>query len=171
VPCIAAFEPSPVLFRLIHALKYESCTELAVLFGALLAKAARRQECPRTPSVLIPVPLHPNRQRSRGFNQSLLLAEAVGRRLLIPVISGVLQRRSDTPALAQLDEARRWDQVAGAFVCRRGLPLPPVDVWLVDDVVTTGATIRAARQALQASNHELAGVLTLCRAHQNRRIP
>jgi predicted amidophosphoribosyltransferase len=169
--CIAAFEPSPVLFRLIHALKYESCQELAGLLGALVAKAVRQHRGHGAPRVLIPIPLHPNRQRSRGFNQSLLLAEEIGRRLRLPVVPGALRRQRDTAAVAQLEEAQRWDQVAGAFVCGRGLPPPPIELWLVDDVVTSGATIRAAQQAMQASNHELAGVMTICRAHQNRRIP
>jgi ComF family protein len=163
LPSVVAFEPSPVLFRLIHAFKYEGCRELGAFLGGFLALAARRHGCQHHPGVLVPIPLHAERLRSRGFNQSQLLAQAVGRSLRLPLMGDILQRQRNTPALAQIDEAARWQHVAGAFALRRRPPAPPVRMWLVDDVITSGSTVRATQDALSV-DALCAGVLSLCRA-------
>jgi ComF family protein len=162
---ITAFAPTPVLFRLIHAFKYDSCRELGRFLGGCLATAAVRNGCHRQPGVLVPIPLHPTRLRRRGFNQSLILAETMARRLRLPVVLDALERHRATPPLAQIAEDQRWRSVAGAFRARRRLPDPSVCVWLVDDVVTSGATVRAAAAAL-GDSARVTGVLSLCRAHQ-----
>lgn len=142
---LSAFEPGPAVFALVHALKYEGLIELAGWLGTYLARAAR-QGLPQREVVLVPVPLHAQRLRVRGFNQSLLLAAAASRWLAAPVLDALVRRR-DTPPLAQLPHAERAACVRDAFVC---VLRPPtgVQVVLVDDVVTTGATSRAALAAL-----------------------
>jgi ComF family protein len=159
VPCVTAFEPSPALFDLVHALKYEAFQELAPWLGRRLAVAARAAL--GRDLVLVPVPLHPSRRRERGFNQSALLGRAAARHLGCPVIEDVLERRRATRPQARLERAARAANVAGAFV--RRAPLPPGNqlVVVVDDVVTTGATVGAVLAALGAGRH---AVLALCAA-------
>jgi ComF family protein len=165
IPCITRFEPAPALFELVHALKYEAFVELAPWLGLRLAAAARRGF--GLGAVLVPVPLHPERERERGFNQSALLAECVARRLGCSVGVGLLERRRATAPQANLDRSGRAANVAGAFI--RAAPLPPgaARIVLVDDVVTTGETARAALAALGCETERLA-VLALCKAHDER---
>jgi ComF family protein len=116
-----------------------------------IAAEARARVVLSPGAVLVPVPLHPRRQRERGFNQSELLAAALGRRSGLLVASGVLVRRKETAPQTGLSASARRSNVAGAFVVRhRGLVAGRVAV-LVDDVVTTGATARACARALRGA--------------------
>ena len=156
----SAFAPSPALFALVHAFKYGGIVELAPWFGARLARTARHQ-LGNAAAVLVPVPLHPERRRERGFNQSALLARDVGRRLGIPVCEEWLLRVSATPALARVAHASRAALVRDAFVAVKPAPAAQRRVVLVDDVVTTGATTTAALAALALPPAQSA-VLCLC---------
>ncbi len=159
---LAAFAPSPALFRLVHALKYEGCTELVPWFGARLARVARR--LPRAPHVLVPVPLHPERLAARGFNQSALLARDVGARLGLPVWESLLARHKPTQPLARLAHAERRIEVRDAFVRGPAGYDAGIGIVLVDDVVTTGSTRDAARAALGPRWGARSVFLGLCRA-------
>lgn len=161
IPCVTAFVPGPVLFDLVHALKYEAMPELAPWLAVFLARAARR-ELGRD-LVLVPVPLHPERRRQRGFNQSALLAAAVGARLGVPLAEALLERRRATRPQARLAASERAANVAGAFGRRGPLPAGAARLVLVDDVVTTGATAAAALAALGCPPAR-AAVLALCQA-------
>jgi predicted amidophosphoribosyltransferase len=142
---VQAFEPEPAIFTLVHAFKYDGVVELAAWFGVYMARAVQRA-WPQLDLLLVPVPLHARRLRERGFNQSALLAAEVGMRLRVPVLS-VLERRHDTPPLAQLPHAERAASVRDAFLAT-ARPPSGARIVLVDDVVTTGATSRAALAAL-----------------------
>jgi len=163
VPCIASFEPEPSLFALVHALKYDGMHELAPWFGAFLAASLRRfGPKPVAGSLLVPVPLHPTREAERGFNQSALLAAAVGRYLGLPVDTRLLLRVRATRSQARLDIADRQTNVENAF--RRAGPLPAgARILLVDDVVTSGSTAGAALAAL-GCDPARAAILCLCHA-------
>lgn len=129
--------------------------------GALLEAALRRAlrvAGLRAPERVVPVPLHPRRLRARGFNPSLLLARAAARESGAALDAAALLRVRDTPSQTGLDRAARRRNVAGAFTVRRTAAIPP-RVWLVDDVVTTGATLReAAHRLRRAGAREVVGV-------------
>ena len=161
MPVWSAFAPTPELFALVHAFKYGGAVELAAWFGPRLARAVRAR--PASPALLVPVPLHAQRQRERGFDQSALLAREVGRRLGMPVYEHLLVRRRATPPLAALAHAERAAAVQGAFARLASLPVGNGRVVLVDDVVTTGATTTAAFAALGVPAAQSA-VLCLCSA-------
>ena len=112
---------------------------------------------------LVPVPLHPRRQRERGFNQSELLAEALGRRARIGVAAAALVRRQDTRSQTGLSAAARRANVKGAFAVRRRASIAGRVVVLVDDVLTTGATASACAQALRAAGAREVRLLTAAR--------
>jgi len=114
--------------------------------GGLMAR--HLQSAPLPVDVLVAVPLHPRRQRVRGYNQSMLLAREVSRRLDLPLIAGALIRRVNTPPQAKATEAgARRRNVAAAFDCRPKA-LAGQSVLLIGDVTTTGATLDACARAL-----------------------
>ncbi len=99
------------------------------------------------PEAVIPIPLHPRRLRKRGFNPAALLARALAREYGRPCLPEALERTRNTPSQTGLDKRARAANVRGAFQWR-GAPPSPRSVWLVDDVVTTGATLESAARAL-----------------------
>jgi ComF family protein len=107
----------------------------------------------------VPVPLHAARLRRRGFNLATALARQVAREVGAPVAHGSLARTRDTPSQTGLGRAARRANVRGAF---RARPLDAATVWLVDDVVTTGATLEECARVLRAAGARK--VVALCAA-------
>ena len=117
--------------------------------GRLLAElmAARFAPLPR-PDALLPVPLHHGRLRHRGYDQALELARPLAHALALPLLPGALRRVRATRPQSELDAAARARNLRGAFRADESVPLP-AHVVLVDDVMTTGATLYAAARALR----------------------
>jgi len=140
--------PDPGLFGLDPAAEAVAAT--------LIEEAGRRAPGP-APDLIVPVPLHPLRLRQRGFNPAALLAVALGRDRASPVDSAALTRIRNTPSQTRLARSQRAENVSGAFrVRKRALP---GRIWLVDDVVTTGSTLReVARTLRRAGAHRIVGV-------------
>jgi ComF family protein len=131
---------------LVHALKYRSLHALAQPMGELLADSFELEPLPA--DVVMPVPLHGRRRRSRGFNQSELLARVLARRAGLELDDHTLMRTRNTPQQTRTDDrARREENVRGAFHCRN--EVPGRRVLLVDDVLTTGATLRECARTLR----------------------
>lgn len=128
--------------------------------GRLLARLCEPAFAESRPMALVPVPLHVRRLRQRGFNQSLEIARYWGRRRGLPVLPAALVRHRETAVQSALTSAEREPNVQGAF--RAMMPLP-AHVALVDDVFTTGATCRAAREALHAAGVQRVDVWCLAR--------
>lgn len=136
----------------------------------LITEAARSVAGP-APEIVVPVPLHPKRLRARGFNPAGLLSRAVAKAVGVRASPRALRRIRDTPSQTGLDRAARQRNVTGAFVC--GSP-PPRTVWLVDDVVTTGATLAECARVLRrrGTRHVLAVcVARTPRSHQAPQTP
>jgi ComF family protein len=126
---------------------------------ALIREAARGLPVP-LPDAIVPVPLHPARIRRRGFQPAAVLARAAGRTLGVPVRARLLRRTRDTPSQTGLDREARRRNVAGCFAAAGAAP---ARVWLVDDVVTTGATLGEAARALRAAGARRVAALCLAR--------
>jgi predicted amidophosphoribosyltransferase len=164
----AAFLFEPPAVRIVHGLKYAGWTALAPRMGALMAPVARRLGTQHT--VLVPVPLTPARLRERGFNQARLLAEGVGAELGWPVES-ILRRTSADRQQARSGRKERALNVAGAYrVVPSGAsaagPGPTESgrvVLVVDDVITTGATIAACATALAGCGIRCLGAVSFAR--------
>ena len=123
---------------------------------ALLALRAAARVASPAPDRVVPIPLHPRTARRRGFNPAALLARQIARRHRIPWDPVGLERLRDTPSQTGLTRKERFHNVDGAFTAGRALPRR---IWLVDDVVTTGATLsEAARAARAAGAREVAAI-------------
>lgn len=134
---------------LIHALKFGSRLHAAVVLGMLLAEYVESSGT-RPPQCIVPVPLHPKRQRQRGFNQSLEIARPLSARLSAPVSPGFVRRTKPTAAQSSLQSAAsRRHNLRGAFSVEAGAMGWARHVAIVDDVVTTGATAVALALALR----------------------
>jgi ComF family protein len=140
----AAFRYEPPLDRLLPRLKFHQDLAAGRLLGGLMAEALSDAE---RPDVLIPLPLHNNRLRSRGFDQTLELAKPLARTLRIPLLDDVLIRIRETAPQSRLDAPARRRNLRRAFAVNPHIALP-AHVVLVDDVMTTGATLHAAANVL-----------------------
>lgn len=151
----------PPLREGVHALKYEGARVLSEPLAELLAVTWREEGVPV--DLVMPVPLHRRRVRQRGYNQSLLLAQALAWRVDLPLSHGSLIRARHTRAQVGLSRRERWDNVRGAFCTVSKEPVG-ARVLLVDDVMTTGATLRACSLALREGGAKEVVCLTLTRA-------
>lgn len=133
---------------LVQQLKFGGRLPVARPLGRLLAEAARERGG-RLPQALVPVPLHPARERRRGFNQAEAIAQAVSHELGIPLRTDALRRIRDTPAQSGLDLAARQRNLRDAFAVVAGASLP-AHVALIDDVITSGSTMAALTTLLRA---------------------
>lgn len=138
-----------VIRQAIHELKYRNLRALAVLLARLLSDYLVSNPVPG--EILVPVPLHHKRLRERGYNQSRLLAQQLGKLANLPVVDDCLIRQRHAPPQARTATvAERRSNVADAFSCR-DLRLHGKQVLLIDDVSTSGATLDACARALKKS--------------------
>ncbi len=151
------------LLRAITLLKHEAIRPLAAWMGQRLAELARGEPAVADADVVVPVPLHPERQRERGFNQAELLARVVASRLSLPIEVRALERRKPRPSKLRLSRHERWEAARGAYAVVTGTQFDNRRVLLVDDVFTTGATLDACARALQAAGAEHVTALTVAR--------
>jgi ComF family protein len=146
--------------RLIHRLKYEGYFALAGPLSRFLIEEWPAWEQP--PDLILPIPLHPRRQRRRGYNQSELLARPLAREQAIDFSAAALRRTRHTVPQVGLGPAERADNVRGAFAADAAL-VRGRHVLLVDDVLTTGATMSAAAEALLATGVRTVSAYCLAR--------
>ncbi|MDX9767523.1 MAG: ComF family protein [Ectothiorhodospiraceae bacterium] len=135
---LAAFRYDEPLVGLVTGLKFHARLAHGRLLGALLAEAVRAADVP-IPDCILPVPLHPQRLRERGFNQALEIARPLARAFDRPLILHEVRRSRPTRPQMALDARARRGNVRGAFAIRPGFA--PASVALVDDVMTTGSTL------------------------------
>lgn len=119
------------------------------------------------PDMILPVPLHRGRLRQRGYNQALELAKPLAKALGIPLQNDLLQRQRATSAQTELDAVTRRRNMRGAFVVRSGVRLP-AHVAILDDVMTTGATLAECARVLKRAGVRKLDVWALARAPSPR---
>lgn len=139
--------------RLVQRLKFGGQLPLARVFGCLLSDRVRAAyACDHLPAALIPVPLHPQRRRQRGFNQAERIALVTGRALGLPVLAGCVTRQRNTAAQSGLGLGARRRNLRAAFrLCDDATSALPAHVALVDDVITSGSTVLALAATLRAA--------------------
>lgn len=168
IPLLSPFFINDPLLTVVHFLKFFGGSPAAVPLSWWMAREITlRLGVPSSPGtadlLLVPVPLHTSRERGRGYNQAALLAEQISSRLCIDSSRCLIRRRRTRPQ-SKLDAGGRAENVKGAFLLARPDDVRDRDILLVDDLVTTGETVKACIEALRAGDPRSIAVLAAGRA-------
>ena len=153
----------PVL-EAVHHYKYDDLMWYEDFLAEILTGGAREWFLQHAVDALVPVPLHPVKQRERGFNQAERLARRLSAAVAVPVRTDLLRRALPTPSQTRLSRAQRADNMRHAFALRREEKLKGGTYVLIDDVFTTGATTSACAKLLMKAGAERVCVWTVARA-------
>ena len=134
--------------KLIHTLKYEEGKNVGIFLGQQLGFAIKESEFFNNIDIVIAVPLHPKKQKLRGYNQSAYLAKGIKEVLSIPINKKSLLRIENTDSQTRKKRFSRWENMMNSFDLKTTNKLIDKHILLVDDVVTTGATLEACAQKL-----------------------
>lgn len=136
--------------HLIHELKYKGNGDVGVFLGQELGKAIKEAPLFQGLDYLIPVPLHPKREKKRGYNQSRMIAQGISEMTGVPVGDDFLVRLVNTATQTHKNKEERWKNVKDIFELHHAAQLEGKYVLLVDDVLTTGATLEACALTLSS---------------------
>ncbi|NOZ62363.1 MAG: ComF family protein [Calditrichaeota bacterium] len=150
--------------NLIHYFKYSEYWRLAKPIARFMSVKLRQLNFSPANSLLIPVPLHKTRQRERGYNQSEMICRFIREKTAIPFDNSILQRIRYTQTQTELGPKERVKNVSGAFCVRSSEPLSGKTIILIDDVLTTGATMNACAKELRKLAPEAIYVFTVAKA-------
>ena len=159
---LAAFAYAGPMRRALAALKYSGASRLAPILARQAEPALHRLLAVSGPAALVPVPVHLERRRVRGYNQAELIARELGRSSRLPILD-VLDRVRSTTKQHRLDRSGRLRNLRGALAVRHGSRLPAIVV-LVDDITTTTATLEACASVLH--EHGCEGVFGFALARE-----
>lgn len=160
---VAVFRSRGLVRKLVHEFKYGRQFHLRHPLTDWLAEAVTDSRLHGRPfDWLVPVPLHPARQRERGFNQAAALAEGLSTRIGVPVHEP-LQRIRYTTTQTQFDRTERMENLRGAFRLRKSEAVRQSRVLLIDDVLTTGSTLSECARVLRAAGVESVHAATVAR--------
>ena len=148
-------------------LKFEQIDPFGAWFAERLAEVVRDEANAMAADVVVPVPLHRQREKERGYNQAALLSRPLAKGLRLPHKAVLLMRTRARPDKRILTLEERWESVRGAFATRPGSQVDILRVLLVDDVLTTGATLDACARALRDAGAKSVLGLTVARAVRN----
>lgn len=156
------FTKGSMMQELVHQVKYRSNKQLGLYLGELMGSALVESTRFTSVDALIPLPLHPSKEHKRGYNQSALLCEGIARVMRKPILTDVVARPEETETQTKKNRVERWQNMQGKFKLVDASAIEGKHVLLIDDVITTGATLEACgREILEAKNLRLS-VATLC---------
>ncbi len=143
------YQKESVVQRMVHEIKYHGAKELALSLGRMLGRELRTGRF-STVDAIVPVPLHPKRLKWRGYNQSEWFAMGLSEEMGVPLHTDWVERVVETTTQTKKNAEERWENVQGIFALKENLPLDGLvgkHLLIVDDVITTGATIMACASA------------------------
>jgi len=156
VSAFCHFTTGSLIQHLLHQLKYKGHKEAGYFLGGLMGHALRASARFDTVDALVPLPLYAARERRRGYNQSQVLCTGMANVMQLPVLQGVINRLSATETQTRKSRMERWKNMEGKFELVNPEAITGKHILLVDDVITTGATLEACGHALlKAGNIQL----------------
>ncbi len=142
------FQKGGKVQRLIHQFKYRGNTSLGFYLGGMLGRDIATSPIYKGLNYILPVPLHPKKERLRGFNQSEVIARGIASSISIPCSKKLLIRNQETSTQTRKNRFHRWQNVSDVFETPNPAELEGKSILLVDDVITTGSTLEACTQKL-----------------------
>jgi len=150
------FNSGSLIQSLLHQLKYKGNKELGYFLGRLMGSIMIQSNRFSNIDALIPLPLFPSKEKQRGYNQAAVLCDGMSETMNIPVLKDIVTRVKSTSTQTKKNRVERWQNIDGKFAVTDLSLLKNQHVLLVDDVITTGATLEACGQEiLQAENTRL----------------
>ena len=146
--------------HLLHQLKYQGNKEAGIFLGQQLGESIKNAKLFQDIDYLVPIPLHPKKEFMRGYNQSFVIAQGVEDRTNIPIAKDCLYRKVFTSTQTKKSREERWDNVKDIFDIKDYKILENKHILLIDDVLTTGATLLAAGKILSQINNIRMSVAT-----------
>lgn len=161
------FTKESLVQHLMHQLKYKGNKDLGIYLGRLMGHALAASNRFSFVDALIPLPLFPSKEKKRGYNQATVLCQGIAEVLQKPVLKDVIIRTSYTDSQTKKSRVQRWQNMEGRFKLVNAKAIEGKHVLLIDDVITTGATLEACgKEIIQAQNVQLS-VATLCFSSDN----
>jgi ComF family protein len=151
------FSKDALVQQLLHQLKYKGNTGLGEYLGRMMGMQLKRSERFQHTDVLVPVPLNAARLKKRGYNQAEVICNGISETMGIPVATGALVRQKPSETQTRKTRTDRWENMKEIFLLEKPEQLAGKNMLLVDDVVTTGATLEACgRELVRAGNLDIA---------------
>ena len=158
------FAKESLLQHLIHQLKYKNDTAIGFYLGEMMGNTLLNSNRFNDIDYLVPLPLYPDKERKRGYNQAAIICNGVSEIMNVPVLIGNVTRQRFTETQTRKHRTERWENVAGSFVVKNPAALKDKNILLVDDVVTTGATLEACGSILLQTEGVKLFIATLAHA-------
>lgn len=158
------FSKDSIVQRLLHQLKYKGNKEVGYFAGKMMGTALRQSERYDAIDALIPLPLFASREKKRGYNQAEILCQGISHTTGIPVYKNTITRISSTETQTHKNRIERWLNMEGRFELVKPGDIENKHVLLVDDVLTTGATLEACGQELLQGENTQISILTMAYA-------
>ncbi len=155
------FTKESMMQILMHQFKYKGNKELGLQLGRLMGEQLIKSSC-YTADALIPLPLFADKEKRRGYNQATVLCQGMSEVMNIPVLDKIVTRPTHTETQTKKGRIERWKNVEGKFLVTDASAIQHKHVLLVDDVVTTGATLEACGIELLKVNNVQLSIAALC---------
>ena len=158
------FTKDSMMQHLMHQLKYKGNKELGIYLGKLMGLSLEQTNRFSNIDALIPLPLFPSKEKKRGYNQAAVLCYGISEIIGVPVLENVVIRTSHTETQTRKNRVARWQNMEGRFLLHEPSKLENKHVLLVDDVITTGASLEACGLEILKAKGAGLSICTLCYA-------
>ena len=158
------FTKESLMQHLMHQFKYKGNKELGLQLGRIMGDQLKRSGRFTGVDALVPLPLFPSKEKRRGYNQAAVLCEGIAESIKVPVWDKIITRPWHTETQTKKGRMERWKNMEGKFVLADAAITGNKHLLLVDDVVTTGATLEACGNELLKTENVMLSVVTLCMA-------
>ena len=160
------FTKESLVQHLMHQIKYKGNKELGVQLGRLMGLTLKKANRFSDIDALVPLPLFPSKEKRRGYNQSTILCQGIAEILSLPILNNVIIRPQHTETQTKKGRIERWKNIEGKFQLADPSAIQNKHILLVDDVVTTGATLEACGTELLSADNVRLSIETLCKAEK-----
>ena len=159
------FTKESLVQRLMHELKYRGNKEIAIQLGRIMGEKLKRSGRFNV-DTLVPLPLFPSREKKRGYNQATVICQGISEQTGIPILQDVISRPQPTATQTRKSRIDRWKNIEGKFQLEKPGAIENKHLLLIDDVVTTGATLEACGSELLKGINTKLSIATLCFAYR-----